>query len=53
MMLFKMLEESSKLTVDVALAHSVSAKNSLQSYNGFSPIQFNWSQDHFPTFQMF
>jgi len=39
MMVYKMLEESPKLKVDVALAHAVSAKNSLQSYNGFSPIQ--------------
>jgi len=38
-MVYKMLEESPKLKVDVALAHAVSDTNSLQSYNGFSPIQ--------------
>ena len=39
MMVYKMLEESPKLKVEVTLAHAINAKNSLQNYNGYAPIQ--------------
>ena len=39
LMVSKMLEESPGMNVEIALADAVSAKNSLQNYNGFSPIQ--------------
>ena len=38
-MVYKMLEESPNMKIDIALAHAVSAKNSLYNYNGFTPIQ--------------
>ena len=38
-MVNKMLEESPKLKLDIALAHAINAKNSLQNHNGFAPIQ--------------
>ena len=39
LMVNKMLEESPGLKLDIALAHAVNAKNSLQNHNGFAPIQ--------------
>ena len=39
MMVNKMLEETPKLKLDIALAHAINAKNSLQNHNGFAPIQ--------------
>jgi len=39
LMVNKMLEESQKLKLNIALAHAINAKNSLQNHNGFAPIQ--------------
>ena len=38
-MVYKMLEESPKMKVETALTHAVNAKNSIQNYNGYAPIQ--------------
>ena len=37
-MVLKMMEENSKLDLDIALASAVNAKNCLTNHNGFAPV---------------